>query len=347
MNGNENGITYSVTNYTGYEEEAIRVLNLTRNPPKEPSHMQWRYRGLKTPHEPLVFWAKDSNGIRIGMDAIIFRKYWVNNEVRYIAVGGDMSVSPEHSGKGIAKSLVHLKTKEMEQRRVGVAIAISNPASAKIHSYAGWERNEEFIRHTYIINPEKKINKYVKIKKIGKIVGRVWRRFAIYNLRKRPNKDIVQDSSWELDDMFDEFWASFHKEGCIIGDRSRDSLIWRYKNHPVFRFNMIKYIQDEAIIGYIIYRLTDNGICRVYDLVGKDNDDIQSIITLYLNDIAKNEEIEYVWIDLNKGHPYSDILSRSGFARRIEKTYFLSYNTGQPNIDKKSKWFLTNGDKDI
>lgn len=341
-------ISFSTTSYKGFEKEILQILNLTRVPPKSKEYLQWRYEGQKVPQEPFICWAHDNSGQKIGMISVIFRKFYINNKPELLAIGGDLSIDPHHSGKGIAKGLVNYMTKELVNRGIYFSCGIANPASRKIHSYAGWKSQEYFIRHIFILNPEDRLFRYLKIAKLSKILGVIYKRVNLIKINRMRTKKITIQPVSEIDDDFHTLWKTMNKTSYIMGDKDIESITWRYKDHPNLDFSILKFYDRQFFTGYIIYTLINNGkICKVYDLLGLDEDHLPMIIHSFIEKMGEFSSLHYIWIALNENHPYSDILSRLGFIKRKTDTVLHAFNHGNSMIDTSNGWFLGTGDKDI
>jgi hypothetical protein len=132
-----------------------------------------------------------------------------------------------------------------------------------------------------------------------------------------------------------------------LRDRTKTSLCWRYEDHPVKNYSIIKFLKHNLFIGYIIYIIENENTCIVCDIITRNEDDICPILSLFLKYLLENKMITIVRIPMNDNNYYADSLRMSGFMRRKDKNIIQVFTT--PSYLRKLnvyRWFNTAGDKD-
>ena len=86
-------LQFSVTGYSGYEDEILQVLNANRPVAMTRRWLDWRYDHTPDVPAPRIFWIRYGDQPAVGMAAVTFRRYWVYGEPRELAVLGDFSLN--------------------------------------------------------------------------------------------------------------------------------------------------------------------------------------------------------------------------------------------------------------
>ena len=249
----EHTISFSTTHYSGYEEDVLRLRNRNRSYTKTREYMDWRYLGRNTCRPSVVFWVHAGDGTRIGMAALFFHRYRVNNHIDEFAVLGDISLDSDFRGKGIAKQLFEFINSYIEEESISCTFVMPNDAARKSLGSAGWETKEILIRHTFFLNPTEKINEFVKNRYVSLLIGKLIQGYYNLKLGFIDHKDLKLITVDNVDDSFDSFWESLPKQGLILRDRNSAELNWRYKDHPHEQFEIAKLRLGDEFIGFIIY----------------------------------------------------------------------------------------------
>ncbi len=340
-------VSFSVTTYEGHEKEVLEILNRNRPEKFSVKYLNWRYLGEKSPIPPIVFWIHSEDGTRIGMSALIFRSYWVNDKRHYFAISGDTSISKECRGKGAGKKLFKFKTAYIKDKRYTCAFGIGTPAAVRVVSHAGWETVDNLSPYVYLINISGKIYKVIKNKSLAKIIE------YLYVLCSKTKLFLLKNSSYNLiavedfDDSFDSFWVELDKKNIVLRDRSSAILRWRYSTHPFEKISTYKIIRNQKFVGYIIWKQLNNMVI-IYDLIVIEKDHIKPSLRLFIKEILKIKEIESIRIPLiNVNHPYASKLIKTGFIKRSDEGVFQIYSPTNTEEYISKKWFVSNVDKDI
>lgn len=342
-----NDYTFSQTPYEGYEEEALYLRNNNRDIPVSRAYMDWRYVGQKSNHPPLIFWASDKRGQRVGMVGMVFRPYWVNGQQFDFAVIGDISLDASLRGKGIAKKLFEYMNAHIIKEKYYTAFVIPNIPAQKSLSSTGWAIEESIVPHVYIVNPWEKINERLKNECISKVLGKTFQMFVNLKFKIISTKGIRIENVDSFEEPFDNFWSIFNKKGIIIRERSAEFLSWRFLEHPYNNFKIFKFIKNNQCIGYIIYLMDKkNTTSTIYDLILLNEYYVKPTISLFVKTLYQANNIGSVRISLNQHHPYSDALTKVGFFKRKDTIVFQSYPKRHNADDVACNFFFTSSDKD-
>jgi GNAT superfamily N-acetyltransferase len=343
------GYRFTITGYSGFEDEILRLRNANRSVAQTAAYLNWRYADSPGAPEPKIIWARDVAGRSRGMAALIFRPFWLNGDLQHIAVVGDISLDSELRGKGLGRCLLKFMTDYLDQSHPErLAMVIPNKAAERSLTPIGWTTGGRLVPYVFVLNPEAKLPGILKSSHLAVGVARVVSK-AMANLHRRhlrPGYSLsVVDT---LDDSFDAFWHRYPKARLVLSDRGVETLSWRYVNHPQHKFSFAKLEHDGRFVGYLVYeRSSITPMCLVYDLILSEPSDLPCLLALFVKHCSDRGSIDTIRLLLGGEHPYRKQLWKLGFIAREDAGIFQLHGPKARARLTESKWFLTNGDKDV
>jgi hypothetical protein len=309
------------------------------------SYLDWRYLNEKnTP--PVIFWVQQSDGTIVGMASLIFHRYWVNNEAHNFAVLGDISLNDDVRGKGISRKLFQFINLYIERNNYITFVMPNNSASRGLSS-TGWETKEKLVFYVYIIDPTEILLRFLRNNKIAALISKLYRNIMQYRLTLVKTSGYSIQILDEFDDAFNALWIDLPKQGLILKERSASSLHSRYGTHPDVKFYIVKIMNGNILIGYIIY-VINKSTCIVYDIIAKNSINLPPMLSLFVKHQINNDMIKMVRIPMNDNNIYAGSLRKSGFIKRQENNIIQIFaSSSHLQILKKYQWFITAGDKDV
>jgi GNAT superfamily N-acetyltransferase len=340
---------FSVTPYHGYEDEARTVLNRNRESTATREYLDWRYLGEKSPKEPVVVWIRSNDGALLGMTALVFRFYWVDNRRCTFAVSGDTSIDSEFRGRGVGRMLLGRMTSYIEQGGEVCGFGIPTSTAQKSLSSQGWKVEEHLIPHTFLLDIRFRLNQRgIRNAVLVKLVAKVAWWYEAARLMVVSTHGLSCATVDEVDESFNILWDRVAKEGLVLRDRSAQTLRWRYFDHPMEKFRIFKIIEKNDLVGYAVYLISGKGAaCIVYDFIVVEERHVKPAMTLFIRELHRRKSAESIRVILNENHPYSRALESMGFLRRKAEGVFMTYARGGFQPAKSARWFITLGDKDI
>lgn len=340
-------VSFSVTAYSGFEDEVLNLRNRNRAKPRTREYLDWRYLGQKTIIPPVIFWVY-SDKRPVGMAGLIFRPYWINGEIKYIGVLGDISLDSELRGKGIAKDFFIFINSYLNDNSTSFAFVIPNIPAQKTLSSAGWQIQEKLIRHIFMLNPCEKLLSIIKIKSLSNLISVIYKTLIGLKIRYKAKGNYKMEFVNKLDHSFDTFWNNIRKDKLILNDRSASTLTWRYLDHPYSRCRVVKFIAAGNFIAYLIYYIReDRKECIIYDILSNHDTNIEAIIWEFLMYVKKNVEVDMVNLVINQKNRYAAHLGNMGFSKRKGENLFQIYKIVPPDDTAQNDWYITLGDKDV
>lgn len=340
----EEAVTFSMTSYSGYENDVLRLRNSNRANSQTLDYLNWRYLHEPCPYPPIIFWV-NFNGEHVGMASIIFRPYWINSKLSYAAVLGDISVDSHMRGQGVGRKLLQHVTAYLKEKASYFSFVIPNEPVRKSLLAEGWTIPESFAWYVWTVDLKPKIKDYLNVGLVLAILDKLYRVFNWIRLKRIDTSHFHGLHADFFDDSFEFFWQQFPKTGLIIRDRGLKSLQWRYQRHPNIKYKIMKFAYEEKFIGYVVYEDASN-TCFVTDMLALDTKFIKKITKLFINEICHSEHIQSIRYKLNEGHPYGVVLEGMGFRKRKESDVFQTLVSQQSLLPDPHTWYVSRGDKD-
>lgn len=330
--------------YKGNEENVLTIRNRNRDYDATIEYLNWRYTGLKSEKEPVIFFVKKFQNI-VGMASIIYRSYRIKGQKIEVPILGDISIDKDLRGKGVAGLLFIHINKFLNENNIPFAFVLPNIAAKKSLLKECWKTQEELVRYVFFLNPKRALKKSQNNAFIGEVC-----RFASYLIRfylyLRCCNDIEMRSAYRFGNRFDRLWLQIHKLSLITKERSAKYLTWRYLEHPFDPFQIYEFYQINQFIGYIVAKYTkEEDSISIYEVFARNENDLASMLRYFLYKCSHPGKIHSVRITLNKQNPYHSILRKTLFIKRPTDNVFQTYGLSEDLSE--SKWLITTGDKDV
>jgi GNAT superfamily N-acetyltransferase len=335
----------TVTGYAGFEDEIRRLRNANRDDQKTPAYVTWRYQCAADAPEPKIFWLLSPIGQRIGMAAVVFRPYWVNQIRMHVGVVGDISLDARWRGRGLGQLLLRFMTDYLDQYFPDhPAFVIPTEDARRALARVGWVTQGTLISHVFLLEPATYLRTLVRSEWIAtRIAGQFRRLVHARALRRVPRGGCLR-----FDGDLDEALFAFSRKprsGGAVRDLGPDSLRWRYIGHPHTEFRIARFTRGADLRGLLVFeqRIRER-TCSIYDLVAETPADVESILALFILHTLSNPDIATVRVLLDDRHPFRQAVRRVGFfARRPDAVFQIHSRSG---IAERVSWAVTLGDKD-
>jgi GNAT superfamily N-acetyltransferase len=340
---------FNITGYTGFEEEILRLRNANRDVQKTREYLDWRYARLSGTPAPRVFWIRSSDNLAVGMASLIFRRYWVNNEPRDLAVLGDISLDQRLRNKGLGRALLKFVSRQLDQfssRHPG--FAIPTPAVERCLDAAGWTTAGHLVPHVFLVDPRDTFAALLRNQLLARGAAAVFSRVLAASLRLSVADGASLQFVDDVDETFDTFWSEYPKENLTLRDMSQATLKWRYFQHPHYRFRVAKLVRAGELTGYLVFEPSapSDRTCRVHDLIVTRPKDLRCMLALFVRHILSAGGSSTIRVVLCDRHPYARALWKSGFVARRAQAAVFQVRSAEGCFAKRES-YVTSGDKDV
>lgn len=339
----------STTGYAGYEEEITTMRNANRSIAQPRRYLDWRYAGVPDAPQPLVFWLRTALGTAVGMAAVIFRPYWVRNRRVHIGVVGDISLDAGLRGAGLGRKLLMDVKQHLRQFRPDLpALVIPNEAAGKSLHAAGWELGGTFIPFVLPVAPVERLTAMFRSRSMALASAKMLKAGLGILAGFHVKHGYEMRDADSPDETFSALWQSLPKENLVLGDRSADTLVWRYVNHPHEKFRIATMMAKKELTGYLVYSVSgSDGCCFIYDMLVNDKNNFQCMLALFVRKMIRRGDVFAIRLVLSDRHPYAACLRGTGFIKRKEQGIFQVSLPPQGGEFSSLQWALMLGDKDV
>ena len=337
-------LQFSVTDYSGSEDEILRLLNANRPDTKTRRWLDWRYAQRPDAPAPKVFWLRYPDRHAVGMASLIYRRYWVNGQPRDLAVLGDISLREDLRGRGLGRQLMAFVGQHLNSWPDQTGFVIPTAAAERCLDTTGWTTVGSLVPHVFLVDPTEAFMRLLRHQLLARGVASVFRGLMTTGLCLSGSGKLqfVDD----VDETFDMFWRQFPKRNVILRDMSQETLRWRYIRHPDYRFSVAKLMSDGELTGYLIFEIgQQDGTCRIHDVLVKRPQDLRRMLSLFARHVQRMGGPSSIRLVLADHHPYRRNLWKCGFMTRPAQAVFQVRSAR--GVFDHCTWYVTSGDKDV
>ncbi len=347
-------IIFSKYSFEECKKDFIAFRNENRDSKRNEAYFEWRFLKRPSGAQPVIVWAETAAGEKIGSLSIVPHQYLINNLSYPLAILGDISVSRQWRGKGVAKQMFNYLSGLDEVKKLKACVVLPNEEAARPLGKASWQKVSELERYVKILRSEDFLKRVLRGKTFSKIISTSLNTVLRLSVNEvflgrvpRYKSGLVS----EFDERFDGLWNSLNKENMFLGMRNREYLTWRYLLHPIDKYNIFILLHDEKLCGYIIF-YTGESTCYVIDVLClNENRYPDYLLYNFINHIKKNDVVSSINLRINRSDFSRLPLYKFGFIRRPDVQHFMvhvnSEFSGQHSLLNGRNWYLTAGDKDV
>ena len=318
----------------------------------DPRFWQWEF--MEGPDgRGLIYIVEDGNKI-VGHFADIPRRFSFQGEVVLGTLSLDLMVHPDYRRKGIFEEMGKYGAQRVKQEN-GLFLFAFPIRPETIHGLKriGWREVVKLPVLVYPLRFRGIINRYLPFQPLSLFVGGMARflYFLLYGLkRKKKAREVEIEKVNSLDDSFISFWRKASTLYPILGIRDRNSLNWRYLQHPTRKYTIYRAKKDGEMTGYIVLRKVDllnfnSGV--IVDLLTLDEATLTGLVEKGIKH-CQEEGTDLIGFMVPLDHLYYKILRRMGFLPSLKTFLFMIYLHSEREIFlSPGKWYVNWGDTDV
>lgn len=302
----------------GDEKAILELFQKTFNRKMTDQYWNWRYKYNPSIKENLINLAWDRKTLAAHYAVSSTKLFVLGKEVN-AALSMTTMTDPAYQGRGLFTGLAG---DLFDSSKLDVIFGIPNENSLK-----GFVNKLNFELLTDIPMLESDI--------------------SLQNFKKNENCEEIRS----FDDRFDIFFKKVCVEYHIISLRGKEHLNWRFVDNPQNQYNILAFIENNKIKGYIVTKLySDSGHSKgdIVDILVEDEIVLNELLshTLYLLKDKGVSKVNTWFNDKNLNH----VLDRYGFKENGQVFHFIvrdnreEKNESLYNFDN---WYVTMSDIDL
>ena len=354
INGNVTHLTFSTAEYAQCGADLLLMRNANRATPRDKAYFEWRYAMRPNRSQPIIVFAANNAGKKIGCLSLIPHDYMLDGKTRPVGVLGDISVESEWRGRGVTQAMIGYVTGQKAFHDLAGGIVLPNESAARALHKAHWETISKLERYVKIIDIKEKLSQRQKpnwlLNRICGWLNGVMRMISLETYVKKP-QGFVGEVVSDFDERFDLLWNNLNKQGMNIGCRNREYLTWRYSKHPLVAYQIYALTRRNELCGYIVFHVTDRQ-CSIDDILCMtETPCARYLLSSFLNFIRNNSLAFSIDLKTNNNDLLRLPLRLFGFIKRPGYLEFMLAKTETKDppasFTNGSKWYLTSNDKDV
>lgn len=354
VNSKMSEIRFSIYPHERCRNEFIAFRNANREVQRDDAYFEWRF--LKRPGSirPLFLWAETASGEKIGSLSLVPHDYVVNGAPLRLGILGDISVSGQWRGKGVAGRMFDYLAAANVTGDLKTCIVLPNHEAARPLEKTGWKKVTRLERYVKVLRSEDSLGRLLGKDTLAKALSPALNaafKLSYGEVFVGPGSGYKGAVTNTFDGRFDGLWEALDKENVILGMRNREYLTWRYSMHPATKYDVFALTFRDELCGYMVFNINCNN-CYVVDMLCLDGKRHSGHLLYHFIDfIRKNGRYGSIVLRANKSDFLTLPLRRFGFMRRSDAQDFMVNFYNEPKdsdflLDGR-KWYLTSGDKDV
>ncbi len=289
-------------------------------PPIE--HLRWKLRS--DPIAPRHQWVTEIDQRIAAMTLRILFRVRVRGRDYLAREEGDAAVDPRYQGSGLYRALLDYIYESPRDDDFSLTFWFStNPRTRR----PGRVEDGQLLANPIRVLEKPYDARAIVARRREKYGGRLPAPLAALRIKARTIVNSLSHppywrstkGAWSIATLerFDDRIGGFFDEAAAPFDfvvvRSKDYLNWRYCEPAAGRFTVRVAEEDERILGYLVFKVTEGGgyIADLLALPGR-NDVVRSLLEDALG-LLREANVELVTCWMVSRHPYSAILRRYGF----------------------------------
>lgn len=348
-------IRFLSTSYEKSRDDFISFRNANREITQSEAYFDWRYlnrpcRQLK----PIIVWTETVEGRKIGSLSIVPDYYMINKRLCPIGVLGDISVSKEWRGQGIAQKMFHYLSGLGEMNEFDACIVLPNEDAARPLQKAKWQTVSRLERYVKILDLEHQFKRLIKSPVLSKAISLPLNhalKLIYLETYLRPSSGYNGELVSDFDGRFDELWNNINKTDIIIGLRNSEYLRWRYSNHPLLKYRIFTLLNNTRLCGYVVF-YSEKDKLFIEDIASLNGKDFGTRLLYYfLRFVRQDEGISSITLKMDGNNLLQFPLFLFGFIKRSHNKKLLIKQSGKSEEASSffdgSRWYLTHRDKEV
>ena len=328
-------------------QELIDTLQV--NLPHLPHRRLFSWLYLRNPEGRALVWtAVDSECHRmVGIAAAFPRRVYDRGQEVRSYVLGDFCIDAGQRSLGLALSLQRACLEGLSGGDPGFAFDFPSRTMLAIYARLQIRVNATMVRYAKPLRVDRRVAETISVRVIARGLSAV----ANAGLELR-DKRLKRGGDWKIaaepGPWGEEFTDAAREWSPRVGvcvARTAEYLNWRYREHPLQKYEMLTARKGSRFGGYLIYHWNEEN-CTIADLLAED-DAVRSLLLAEVTSVARSRRAHTVSVAWLAAHPGRHLLEECGFrSREASPVVLLALPRSAKNQagPAEEEWYLTSGD---
>jgi GNAT superfamily N-acetyltransferase len=335
------------------DKEAILEFWKRRFPNWSPDKVTWFYEN-NVSGKATCFLAKETAGNQIvGAAAIFPREFVLKGELMRAGITGDFAVDEKHRGFGPAVLLQRAIVETCERGEYDFLYGYPNHSSLPVQRRVGFEILGSTARVVKILRYRPYMGQrggsLVVNRALGAALDPVARVLEREQWHKLP-AELLGERIDIFDTRFDEFYRKCSQKSCLLGERTRRFLHWRFGLCPQRNYQIFTLTEkdENGLLGYVVYSLEERH-ANIADFLACDNEmTLEHLLASFCGYLRASGLWSVSVIYLGSSSVLQK-LRKMGFHEREDKRDVVIYATKDAlgeYLKNVENWHFLDGDND-
>jgi GNAT superfamily N-acetyltransferase len=346
-------ITFSTEDYEKCKGDLLAIRNANRDTAQDATYIAWRYEQRPVALKPIIVFASNDAGDKIGSLSVIPHEYVINGDKYTVGILGDISVNKNWRGRGVTEAMLNYLSALPAWQQLETCIVLPNESAARPLQRADWHTITRLSRYVKVLDVNAALQRWLGPTRVANWLAflsrHILRLLSIEILLKR-HPEYAWEAADSPDGRVDRLWRELDKQGTVIGVRDSAYLTWRYAAHPTARYRIFYLLKQSQVCGYVIFQLSEDR-CIIEDWLCDGNSQYTVLLSLFVKYLREHQAASSISIMINEAHAVKTVLHQFGFIKRRDQLRFMiKSHGGRSNtgiLSTAGAWFLTSGDKDV
>jgi len=342
---------FSVEPFSRCAADVLAFRNANRPVAREQQYFEWRYR-RPCAHEPLIVWAVDDRGQKVGTASLIPHDFFVLDGVYPVGLLGDISVLPDQRGRGIASRMLAFLAQHQALKAFRCCAVLPNDGAVGALERAGWRGVTAIDRFVNLLDTRPLLERKLRVRAAARVLAAAANAaLAMLTPERWPHARLLVHQGREVsafDIRYDALWRTAALPGRVLALRNAAYLTWRYTNHPLVKYRTFELLRGADLAGYVVFDI-EGGVVWIDDFLAGSTVPVRELLQEFLIHVRRRGLGESVQIRYNRRTFFAVTPRYFGFMRRGDRQALMvaEHGAATPELYRDTAWFLTRGDKDV
>jgi len=327
---------------------------LCRNLSSDAGGVRFDWLYFKNPHGSARVWTavESASDRMVGAAAAFPRRFFVAGSTRLGQVLGDFCIDQQHRSLGLALQLQRACLDDRSSQHSAIGYDFPSDRMMAVYRRMRLSPMGQMIRWAKPLRTERRMGLLFKSPTVAKVFAAPINKLLEWRDGPSP-ASLEAIHEWVIEvyqrPCEEEFTRLAHNVGFRYGaciERSAEYLNWRFRRHPLVRYEFLTARRGKELLGYLVFSQTADD-AKIVDLFGIDDAAMWTALIRHLVGLLRPLGTVTISAPALSSNPWVILLKRLGFHPREGCPIVVHAPQGRtPEGIEALSWFLTDGDRE-
>lgn len=335
------------------KDTLLNILRSNRERQEFPYEKRHDWLYFNNPYGLATAWIiwDDKNEYPAGFTAVYPRKMLLKGTEYTCWNCGDFSIEKKYRALGVAIQLRKEAKRHVDEGHIPFLYA--HPNNQMVHIHLRVQHKEIAHMKRYVLPI--RVSNYLKGHQFGKVAGLALDPLVAgmikFKFHKRGEYENLPQEKMEFNEQYRVLTEEINAVYPVLGLRDENYLTWKFKDHPIYNYELFNYYEKGKLVGYILYYEKSQTLNMTEFVCIPDRRVQQHLLSTFINFCVRTKtnvcRISTVTQEYN---PVIPVLKHNGFRFRDDATSSVIAYSADPQlktvVEDGRKWFMNVGDRD-